>query len=798
MCKVYSFKGYVTCDCSSLGLEKVPSNCPSNTSYINLSDNSLTELKPCAFCQSPDVKKLNLDNCPIFRITNTSFAQLDSLRVLLFRHNSLVSFKSNVFECLSNLRVLKISHELLASYPVEFWSDLSNISHLYTYDGPKDERFGKFLSAMKSLIYYNHGIGGCELQKIHNNTFESLGNTSLKALELVCYARYVELNAFEPVKYLSNLSLANQLYMKMSNVFPALHVFKDKSMDTLDLSQTFRYFGEFVFTANVSSFIGDICVKSLSMRGNNLIRIEGAAIANVKNKSCLQEIDLSLNRFNFNSVYSLLYTMTFVNLKRAYLAYANLCSPFQILVRKYKYQNITIPLPPSIEFINASNIKMLDVRTPQIVQFLHTEHLEVIDLADTTFDDCNFTIYGLNHLKVLNMSGQNCSILNYELLGSCSRLEILVMKHSKLGLGLESDTRGTFMYSLRSLKYLDLSGNDMYKPFIPQMFVHQSTTLTSLLLNDNSFKNIPVSMNMLRKLRTLSLKNNKINWLSQYETDLLEKLSIRILPHNFKLALKGNPIVCNCESLNFIQWIYTTKVNVDLKGNYSCLYTDGSFQTTFEIFENMNQLRTQCVSKVWLVLSVTLSTVLIFTFIISSLLYKYRISLQYCCLIGRGLYRHYRKINDNKDEYIYDAFVAHSQEDYIWVYGPFRTFLETEKNFKLALHDRDFVPGTFIADNIIDTIKVSRKIVFVVSRSFLDSEWCQYELDMARMHMFQQNREMLIIILLEDIPNGKLPSRLKQIWEKITCLETDEKTRNDQVPNGDNIFWKRLHLAIKP
>ena len=143
MCKVYSFKGYVTCDCSSLGLEKVPSDCPSNTSYINLSDNSFAELKPCAFCQYPDVKKLNLDNCPIFRITNTSFAQLDSLRVLSFRHNSIVSFTSNVFVGLSNLRVLKIRHELLASYPEEFWTDLSNISHLYTYDGPKGERFGK-------------------------------------------------------------------------------------------------------------------------------------------------------------------------------------------------------------------------------------------------------------------------------------------------------------------------------------------------------------------------------------------------------------------------------------------------------------------------------------------------------------------------------------------------------------------------------------------------------------------------------------------------------------------------------
>ncbi|CAC5414068.1 unnamed protein product [Mytilus coruscus] len=408
---------------------------------------------------------------------------------------------------------------------------------------------------MKSLIYYNHGIGGCNLQVLHDNTFETLRNISLKALELSCFARYVEVNAFEPVKYLSILSLANQLYMKMSNVLPALHVFKDKSMDTLDLSETFRYFGEFVLTANLSSYIGDICIKSLLMRGNNFMRIEGAAIENVKNKSCWQEIDLSLNRFNFNSIYSLLNTMAFVNLKRVNLAYSNLCYPFQILVRKYMYQNVTIPLPPSIEFINASNIKMLDVRTPQIVHFLHTENLEVIDLADTTFDDCNFTIYGLNHLKVLNMSGQRCSILNYNLLGSCSRLEILIMKRSELGLGLASDTRGIFMHNLQSLKYLDLSGNDMHKPFIPEMFVHQSMTLTSLHLNDNSFKHIPVSINILRSLRTLSLKNNNINWLSQYETENLEKLNIRISPHNLKLALKGIWI----ESLHFIQWIIQGK-----------------------------------------------------------------------------------------------------------------------------------------------------------------------------------------------------------------------------------------------
>jgi hypothetical protein len=46
-----------------------------------------------------------------------------------------------------------------------------------------------------------------------------------------------------------------------------------------------------------------------------------------------------------------------------------------------------------------------------------------------------------------------------------------------------------------------------------------------------------------------------------------------------------------------------------------------------------------------------------------------------------------------------------------------------------------------------------------------------------RMHMFQQNREMLIVIILEDMSIHRMPARLQQIWESITCLEADDIVR---------------------
>jgi hypothetical protein len=53
------------------------------------------------------------------------------------------------------------------------------------------------------------------------------------------------------------------------------------------------------------------------------------------------------------------------------------------------------------------------------------------------------------------------------------------------------------------------------------------------------------------------------------------------------------------------------------------------------------------------------------------------------------------------------------------VCGPLQTYLKKNQGFKLGLHERDFEAGKYNADNIIDAINTSRKIIFVISSSFL-------------------------------------------------------------------------------
>uniref|UniRef100_K1QC90 Toll-like receptor 13 n=1 Tax=Magallana gigas TaxID=29159 RepID=K1QC90_MAGGI len=55
------------------------------------------------------------------------------------------------------------------------------------------------------------------------------------------------------------------------------------------------------------------------------------------------------------------------------------------------------------------------------------------------------------------------------------------------------------------------------------------------------------------------------------------------------------------------------------------------------------------------------------------------------------------------------------------------------KGFKVRIHDRDFIPGVDIAENITIAIHNSRRIILIMTSDFLKSQWCMFELNMARM-----------------------------------------------------------------
>ncbi|XP_009891472.1 PREDICTED: toll-like receptor 2, partial [Charadrius vociferus] len=84
-----------------------------------------------------------------------------------------------------------------------------------------------------------------------------------------------------------------------------------------------------------------------------------------------------------------------------------------------------------------------------------------------------------------------------------------------------------------------------------------------------------------------------------------------------------------------------------------------------------------------------------------------------------------------------------------------------------CIHERDFTPGRWIIDNIVENIERSAKVIFVLSRSFVDSEWCNYELYFAHQRAVGLGSEDVILVVKEPIDARGLPRRFARLRKML-------------------------------
>ena len=100
------------------------------------------------------------------------------------------------------------------------------------------------------------------------------------------------------------------------------------------------------------------------------------------------------------------------------------------------------------------------------------------------------------------------------------------------------------------------------------------------------------------------------------------------------------------------------------------------------------------------------------------------------------------------------------------------TEIEERFDLKLCLHERDFIPGCSIAENIANAIRDSRKIVCVASINYLRSHWCMYEFNMALIESIHaRDDSILILVVLSDIDIKKAPLSMMQFVRNNTYIE---------------------------
>ncbi|KAL9955702.1 hypothetical protein ACROYT_G037062 [Oculina patagonica] len=159
--------------------------------------------------------------------------------------------------------------------------------------------------------------------------------------------------------------------------------------------------------------------------------------------------------------------------------------------------------------------------------------------------------------------------------------------------------------------------------------------------------------------------------------------------------------------------------------------------------------------------------------------------------------------NSSCAEFKYHAFIIYNQEDSQWVSGTLLPLLEEKHHLKCCIHYRDFTPGKPFQECMAESVYSSHKIIAVLSSNFLKSNYCIYELNIAKYRLLNRQDDSLVIIRIDKESEGrKLPRELrkrnfidysnsleKPQWEnrllRFLNVQNDSRIQDDKAEQTD-------------
>ena len=95
--------------------------------------------------------------------------------------------------------------------------------------------------------------------------------------------------------------------------------------------------------------------------------------------------------------------------------------------------------------------------------------------------------------------------------------------------------------------------------------------------------------------------------------------------------------------------------------------------------------------------------------------------------------------------------------------GTLLPLLEEKHHLKCCIHYRDFTPGKPFQECMAESVYNSNKIIAVLSRNFLKSNYCSYELNIAKYRLLNRKDDSLVIIRIDkESECRKLPRELRK------------------------------------
>ena len=112
------------------------------------------------------------------------------------------------------------------------------------------------------------------------------------------------------------------------------------------------------------------------------------------------------------------------------------------------------------------------------------------------------------------------------------------------------------------------------------------------------------------------------------------------------------------------------------------------------------------------------------------------------------------------EEFESDVFISYNGKDYEFVQDTLLEVLE-KYNVQYRIHTRDFELGKPILENMAENVSICRKVLVLLSKSYLSSQFCLAELDMALNRSKTKRDASVIAIRLERFAKNKMPKALR-------------------------------------
>ena len=255
------------------------------------------------------------------------------------------------------------------------------------------------------------------------------------------------------------------------------------------------------------------------------------------------------------------------------------------------------------------------------------------------------------------------------------------------------------------------------------------------------------------------------------------------------VRFKCQSIYCSCEIENFRKWIESDTSSWLQPGLYSC----ATPETLAGV--SISEVELDCRSYTGFYIGVSIPFVILFCMMILFLI-RYRWHIKYRLFL---LYRNYHPFPVENDDFQmlqlqYHAYVSYNETsaDDEWVMNDLQPNMEEgPEPVKLCIKRRDFIPGHSLIESISENIHQSRKTILVLSPNFVESNWCHHELEMAKMMLLDENLDVIILVLLHNIPDNKMTLSLRQ----LLCKKEYLKWPKDRA--GQRLFWQSLRQELK-